>query len=72
MGAQLIPAGTLAIVPVPAPARLTVSATALVLKLAVTSWLAVSVMVHVGLVLQPPPVHPANVEFAPAVAVSVT
>jgi hypothetical protein len=43
-----------------------------VLKLAVTNWAALSVNVQVGLALQPPPVHPANVEFAPAVAVSVT
>jgi hypothetical protein len=45
----------------------------MVLKVAVTCWLAVSVNVQVELLpLQPPVVHPAKVEFAPAVAVSVT
>jgi hypothetical protein len=75
VGAQLIPDGLLATVPMPVPARISVSTGALwvVLKLAVTCWLAVSVNMQVGLVpLQPPVVHPANVEFAPAVAVSVT
>lgn len=75
MGAQLIPAGALATVPVPVPATLTVSTAGLgiALKVAVTSWLALSVSVQVGLLpLQSPAVHPANVEFAPAVAVSVT
>ena len=57
----------------PAPARITVSVAGMVLKVAVTCWLAVSVNVQVELLpLQPPVVHPAKVEFAPAVAVSVT
>jgi hypothetical protein len=73
VGAQLIPEGVLATVPVPAPTRLTVSTTAVVLKLAVTCWLALSVSVQVALLpLQLPPDHPAKVEFALAVAVSVT
>jgi len=71
----LIPAGSLAIVPVPVPAAFTVNTAGfrIVLKLAVTCWLAVTVSVQVRLLpLHPPAVHPANVEFAPAVAVSVT
>jgi hypothetical protein len=72
---QLIPEGVLAMVPVPVPARLTASTAGfgIVLKLAVTCWLAVRVNVQVELLpLQPPAVHPAKDEFAPAVAVSVT
>ena len=71
---QLIPAGLLEIVPVPVPARLTVSTlvVALALKVAATCWLALSVNVQEGLLPLQPPVHPVNVEFAPAVSVSVT
>jgi hypothetical protein len=72
---QLIPEGALVTVPVPVPARLTVSTGGfgIVVKLAVTCWFALSVNVQVGLLpLQPPAVHPAKVEFASAVAVSVT
>jgi hypothetical protein len=73
VGAQLIPEGALEIVPVPAPARVTVSVAGMVLNVAVTCWLALSVNVQVELLpLQLPAVHPAKVEFAPAVAVSVT
>jgi hypothetical protein len=74
VGAQLIPPGLLATVPVPVPASVTVSTGAfcLALKLAVTCWFALSVNVQVGLAPLQPPVHPANDEFAPAVSVSVT
>jgi hypothetical protein len=74
VGAQLIPPGLLATVPVPVPASVTVNTTPfwMVLKLAVTCWLALSVNVQVGLPPLQPPVHPANDEFAPAVSVSVT
>jgi hypothetical protein len=71
----MIPEGLLETVPVPVPARLTVSTSGfgIALKVAVTSWLALSVNVQVGLLpLQLPPDHPANVEFAPAVSVRIT
>jgi hypothetical protein len=71
----LIPAGLLAMVPVPVPAASTVSTAGfgIVSKLAVTCWLALSVSAQVALLpLQPPPVHPAKDELAPAVAASVT
>jgi hypothetical protein len=44
----------------------------IVLKLAVTFWLALSVSVQVALLPLQPPVHPAKDEFALAVSVSVT
>jgi hypothetical protein len=44
----------------------------IVLKLAVTFWLALSVNVQVALLPLQPPVHPAKDELAPAVSVSVT
>jgi hypothetical protein len=75
VGPQSIPEGALEIVPVPVPAAFTVSIAglAIMLKLAVTCWAALSVSVQVGLLpLHPPPVHPAKDELAPAVAVSVT
>jgi hypothetical protein len=70
---QLIPAGLLVTVPV--PARVTVSIAvfcAELLKVAVTCSLAPSVTTHVGLLPQSLPVHPAKIELAPAVAVRVT
>ena len=74
VGAQLIPPGLLATVPVPAPASVTVSTTAfwMALKLAVTCWLALSVRLQVGLLPLHPPVHPANDELAAAASVRVT
>jgi hypothetical protein len=74
VGAQLTPEGLLEIVPVPVPAGFTVSTAVfwVVLKLAVTFWLALSVNVQVVLLPLQPPVHPAKDEFAPAVSVSVT
>jgi hypothetical protein len=44
----------------------------MMLKVAVTFSLALSVTMQVGLLLQPPPFQPAKDEFAAAVAVSVT
>ena len=67
---QFIPDGLL--VTVPFPERLTVNVTALGLNVAVTDWLALSVTMQVGLKPHPPPVQPAKVEFAAAVAVRVT
>ncbi len=74
VGAQLIPEGSLKVVPVPVPAKLTVNTGAFweVLKVAVTFWLALSVSVQVGLLPLQPPVHPAKDEFAAAVSVRVT
>jgi hypothetical protein len=75
VGAQAIPVGMLATVPVPVPARTTFSTTGfgITLKVAVTCWLALSVTVQVELLpLQPPPDHPANDEFAAEASVSVT
>jgi hypothetical protein len=74
VGAQLIPEGVLAIVPMPVPTTLTVSTGAfwVALKLAITCWLALSVNVQVGLLPLQPPVHPAKSDFAAAVSVSVT
>lgn len=74
VGAQPIPAGVLATVPVPVPATLTVSTTAfwMALKLAVTCLLALSITLQVGLLPLQPPDHPAKEEFVPAAAVRVT
>jgi hypothetical protein len=75
VGAHPIPEGMLATVPVPVPARTTVSTTAfgIAVKVAVICWLALSVTLQVGLPpLQPPPDHPVKDEFAAEVSVSVT
>jgi hypothetical protein len=75
VGAQAIPEGVVATVPVPVPARVTVSTTPfwIALKFAVTCWLALSVTVQVELLpLQPPPDHPAKEEFMAAASVRVT
>jgi hypothetical protein len=74
VGAQLIPAGTLATVPVPVPPRLTVSTTAfwIALKFAVTCWFALSITLQVELLPLQLPVHPAKEEFAPGASVRVT
>ena len=71
---QLIPPGLLVTVPEPFPPRVTLSTGTLWtgLKVAVTCWLALSVTVQALVPLHPPPVHPMNDEFAPAVAASVT
>jgi hypothetical protein len=71
---QLIPEGLLETAPVPLPARNTVNTGALWirLKVALTSWLALSVSVQVELVPLHGPVHPAKVELVAAVAVRVT
>ena len=70
---QLIPAGLLVTVPPPVPASETVNANVLVLavKLAVTAAFAVIVNEQVLVPSQSAPPHPANVEFALAVAVKV-
>jgi hypothetical protein len=69
---QLIPAGLLDTEPVPVPARFTVKRSWLMLKVAVTCWLALSVTVHVEFVPLHAPDHPANDEFVAGVSVNVT
>jgi len=71
---QLIPVGLLMTVPVPVPASVTVSAKLFpvpVPKFAVTDAFAVIAKVHGLVPSHDPPLHPVNVELAPAVAVSV-
>jgi hypothetical protein len=68
---QLIP-GLLDTEPVPVPPRLTVKRSWLMLKVAVTCWLALSVTVQVELVPLQAPDQPANDEFVTGVSVSVT
>ena len=68
---QLIPPESLVTVPVPLPRRVTDSVGSL-LKVAVTSWFAVRVSLHMPIPLQPPPDQPAKNDFAAGVAVSVT
>ncbi len=74
VGAQAIPEGVLPTVPVPVPARVTVSTTAfwIALKFAVTCWLALSVTLQVELLPLQAPDHPAKDEFAAAASVRVT
>jgi hypothetical protein len=70
---QLIPLGLLVTVPLPEPATTTVSGGVLGgLKVAVTNWLAFSVMEQTPLLGQPAPLQPANVEPVVGVAISVT
>jgi hypothetical protein len=57
---------------VPVPARFTVKRSWLMLKVAVTCWLALSVTVHVEFVPLHAPDHPANDEFVAGVSVNVT
>ncbi len=71
---QLIPAGVLATVPVPVPAKVTVNTTPAVvpLKLAETVAAAVIVTVQVGVVPEQAPPQLEKTKFVPALAVSVT
>src|SRR5439155_19544212 len=69
---QLMPAGLLVTVPVPAPAGVTVRAKLGVVKVAVTVVAAVTVTEQVPVPEQPPPVQPVKVEPAAGAAVSVT
>jgi len=68
---QLIPPGLLETLPVPVPASVTVSWNWFLLNVAVTLSAALIVTVHVPVPLHAP-LHPANVDPLPAVAVSVT
>jgi hypothetical protein len=68
---QLIPAGVLVTVPVPPPAKVTVSPTPVV-KLSVMFVAAVMVTTQVLVPEQPPPLQPAKKKPVPAVAVRVT
>jgi hypothetical protein len=69
---QLMPAGVLVTVPLPEPARFTVSANDGTVNAAVTAVAALTVTTHVPVPLQPPPLHPVNVDPAATDAVSVT
>src|ERR1041385_3433691 len=69
---QLMPAGELVTVPVPAPARLTLRTLCVVLKVAVTARSAPIVTLQMLPETESQPVQPAKVEFTSAVAVSVT
>jgi len=70
----LIPAGLLVTVPTPAPAGVTVRVNVFggAVKFAVTVWSALIVTVHEPVPLQPPPLHPVNVEPPVEVAVRAT
>jgi hypothetical protein len=72
---QLIPAGLLVTVPVPVPS-LPIDKECwpggVIVKLAVTAFAALIVMVHVPVPLHDAPLHPAKVDPAAAVAASVT
>ena len=67
---QVIPAGLLATVPVPAPANVTVSETGAA-KVAVTELVAVTATVQLVVPVHAPP-QPEKVLFAPGVSLSVT
>jgi len=69
---QLMPAGFDVTVPVPLPARLTVTGNVIRSKRALALVSAVIFTEHVPVPEQPAPVHPANVELFAAVAVSAT
>lgn len=69
---QLMPAGFEVTVPVPVPARLTVTGKVIRSKRAATDVLAVMATEHVPVPVQPAPVQPANVELLAGVAVSAT
>ena len=69
---QLMPLGLDVTVPVPPPARTTMSVVGVVVKLAVTVVAAAIVTVHGPVPAQPPPDQPANVEPVSAAAVSAT
>jgi hypothetical protein len=70
---QLMPCGELTTVPLPVPARVTVNGNCTLLKVAVTDCAEFILIVQVPVPPQPDwPLHPANVEPEPAVAVNVT
>ena len=71
---QLIPAGALVTMPLPAPALLTVSVTGCKANVAVivAAVAAVTVTAQVPVPEQLPPLQPPNVDPAAGVAVSVT
>jgi hypothetical protein len=69
---QLMPDGSEITPPPPLPVLMTPSVYWLIVNAAVTSVAEVIVTVHAPVPLQPPPVHPANVDPVAAVAVSVT
>src|SRR5207244_12644802 len=64
--------GALVMVPVPAPALLTVSVKVWIANVAVTEVAALIVTVQVAVPEQPPPLQPAKVEPATGAAVKVT
>jgi len=72
VGGQLMPVGLLDTVPVPLPARLTVSVGKLWFKLKVAVTCVFALRVTMQVMPLHAPLHPANDEFVPGVAVSVT
>src|SRR5437899_921839 len=71
VGPQLIPAGELVTVPLPAPAGVTVRVKVCTVKVAVTVVAAESVTTHDPVPEHPPPLQPLKVEPAAGVAVRV-
>src|SRR5439155_1357135 len=69
---QLIPAGELVTVPLPAPEGVTVRVKVCGVKVAVTVVAAETVTAQEPVPEHPPPLQPVKVELAAAVAVSVT
>jgi hypothetical protein len=72
VGLQLMPAGVLVTVPLPAPALVTVRRKVGTVKLAVTVVAALIVTTQVPVPEQPPPLQPLKVDPAAATAVNVT
>jgi hypothetical protein len=73
VGAQPIPVGALPTLPEPVPLSVTVRVCVIIVNVARTDSSALMVTMHVvDVPEQPPPLHPANVECAPGVSVSVT
>ena len=69
---QVMPAGLLVTVPLPAPVLLTVNAYVINAKLAVTAFAAFIVTLQVPIPEHPLPLQPVNVEPVDAAAVKVT
>jgi hypothetical protein len=69
---QVIPAGVLVTVPVPVPARFTVSGLVPILNVAVIDCAALMVTEQLPLPEQPPPLQPKKIEPKAGVAVRVT
>lgn len=68
---QLIPAGVLVTVPVPVPARETLSVRRVEAKVGITVRLELSVTVHTSPATESQPLQPVKVEFTLAAGVKV-